>query len=101
MTDLGDDRGQEAAVPADGAAALEALSDCLRFLANGWALHPTERAACLAILDAGMPDLDPADLQAAAKLLASSGRLTGRQREKASEQSLRLSAIAESLRSRS
>ena len=85
----------------DGAAVLEALAECLRHLACGYGLNPRERAACVAILEAGIPGMDPADLQAATKLLASSGRLTGRQREKASELSLRLSAIAESLLSRS
>lgn len=101
MTDLGDGRGQEAAVPADGAAALEALAECLRFLACGWSLDPRERAAAIAIFEAGISGIDPADLQAVTKLLASSGRLTGRQREKASELSVRLAALAESLRSRS
>ncbi len=97
----GDGRGQEAAAPVDGTAALEALAECLRHLACGYGLDPRERAACIAIVDAGILDVAPADFQAAGKLLASSGRLTGRQREKASELSLRLSAIAESLLSRS
>ena len=97
--DQGQGRGE--AAPVDGAAVLEALAECLRHLACGYGLNPRERAACVAILEAGIPGMDPADLQAATKLLASSGRLTGRQREKASELSLRLSAIAESLLSRS
>ena len=101
MTDLGDDRGQEAAVPADGAAALEALAECLRFLACGYGLMTAERAACLRLLETGIPGAEPADLAATTKLLQVPRRLTGRQREKASELSLRLSAIAESLRSRS
>ncbi len=101
MTEDGDGRGRGEAAPVDGAAVLEALAECLRHLACGYGLNPRERAACVAILEAGIPGMDPADLQAATKLLASSGRLTGRQREKASELSLRLSAIAESLLSRS
>lgn len=96
-----DGRGQEAAVPVDGAAALHDLAECLRFLACGYGLDPRERAACLAILEAEIPGMDPADRQAAGKILQVQRRLTGRQREKASELSLRLSAIAESLRSRS
>ena len=99
MTDLGDDRGQEPAVPADGTAALQALAECLRFLACGYGLDPRERVACLAILEAGIPGIDPSDLQSAAKLLAASGRLTSRQRDKASELSLRLAEWAETVRS--
>ena len=90
----GDGRGQEAAVPVDGTAALEALAECLRHLACGYGLNPRERAACVAILEAGIPGMDPADLQAATKLLASSGRLTGRQRDQASALSVRLAERA-------
>ena len=101
MTEDGDGRGRGEAAPVDGAAVLEALAECLRHLACGYGLDPRERAACIAIVEAGISGIDPADLQATTKLLTFSGRLTGRQREKASELSLRLSAIAESLLSRS
>ena len=96
MTDLGDDRGQEAAVPADGAAA---LAECLRFLACGYGLMPAERAACLRLLETGIPGAEPADLAAVMKVLASV-RLTGHQREQASALSIRLSAAAEASRPR-
>ena len=92
-----DGRGQEAAVPADGAAALSDISECLRHLACGYGLVPAERAACLAILEAGIPGMEPADLATTTKLLQVPRRLTGRQREKASELSLRLREMAESL----
>ena len=57
----GDGRGQEAAAPVDGTAALEALAECLRHLACGYGLDPRERAACIAIVDAGILDVAPAD----------------------------------------
>ena len=101
MTDLGGGRGRGEAVPADGAAALEALAECLRHLACGYGLDPRERGACIAILEAGIPCVADAELAAAMKVLAASNRLTSRQREKASELSLRLAELAESLRSRS
>ena len=94
----GDGRGQEPAVPADGTAALQALAECLRFLACGYGLDPRERVACLAILEAGIPGIDPSDLQSAAKLLASSGRLTGRHRAQASELSIRFQERVKALR---
>ena len=100
MSDLDDDRGRGEAVPADGAAALQAIAECLRHLACGYDLDPRERAACIELLQAGVPGIDRADLAAAMKILASSGRRTGRQREKASELSLRFSAEAEALRQR-
>ena len=46
----GDDRGRGEAVPVDGTAALEALAECLRFLACGYGPDPRERGACLALL---------------------------------------------------
>lgn len=92
----GDGRGQEAVVPADGAAALSDISECLRHLACGYGLDPRERAACLAILEAGIPGMEPADLAAMAKLLQVPRRLTGRQREKASELSVRLGSLTRS-----
>jgi hypothetical protein len=98
MTDLGDGRGQEAAVPADGAAALEALAECLRFLACGYGLDPRERAACLAILEAGIPGADPADLAAVTKLMQAPRSLAARARDQASALSIRLSATAETSR---
>ena len=101
MTDLGGGRGRGEAVPVDGAAALQAIAECLRHLACGYGLDPRERAACIELLQAGVPGIDRADLAAAVKILASSGCRTGRQREKASELSLRLAELAESLRSRS
>ena len=98
MTEDGNGRGQEAAVPADGAAALQALAECLRFLACGYGLDPRERAACLAVLEAGIPGADPADLAATTKLLASSGRLTGRQRDQASQLSVRFAERTDEVR---
>ena len=84
----------------DGAAALEALAECLRFLACGYGLDPRERAACLRLLEAGIPgpDVDPADLQAAGKLLQAPRRLAARARDQASALSIRLSAAAEASR---
>ena len=93
-----DGRGQEAAVPADGAAALEALSECLRFLACGYGLDSRERTACLAILEAGIPGADPADLAAATKILQVPRRLTGRQRDQASQLSVRFAERADEVR---
>ncbi len=95
----GDGRGQEAVVPADGTAALSDISECLRHLANGYGLLPTERSTCIAILEAGIPGVDTAELAGALKVLAASGRLTSRQRDKASELSLRLAEWAETVRS--
>ena len=96
MTEDGDGRGWGEAVPADGTAALEALAECLRHLACGYGLDPRERAACIAIVEAGIPGMDPADLQAARKVLQVSRGLTGRQREKASELSVRLGSLTRS-----
>ena len=97
MTETGDGRGQEPAAQ-DSAAALSDISECLRHLACGYGLVPAERAACLAILEAGIPGVDPAELAAAMKSLAISGRLTGRQREKASELSVRFQERVKALR---
>ena len=94
MTEDGDGRGQEPAVPADGAAALSDISECLRHLACGYGLDPRERAASLAILEAEIPGMDPADRQAAGKILQVQRGLTGRQREKASELSIRFAERA-------
>ena len=99
MTEVGDGRGQEPAAPVDGAAALSDISECLRHLACGYGLDPRERAACLRLLETS--GLDRVELAAATKILQVQRRLTGRQRDQASELSLRLSTIAESLRSRS
>ena len=89
-----DGRGQEAAVPADGTAALSDISECLRHLACGYGLLPAERAACLAILAAGISGIDPADLAAVGKILQAPRRLTGRQRDQASELSIRFAEQA-------
>ena len=88
-------------MPADGAAALQALAECLRHLACGYGLDPRERGACIANLEAGILGVADADLAAVAKLLQVRRRLTCRQRAQASELSVRLAALAESLRSRS
>ena len=89
----GDGRGRGEAAPADGAAALRDLSECLRHLACGYGLDPRERAAAIAILEAGIPGVDVGDLQAAVKILQSSQRcLTGRQRDQASKLSSRFTA---------
>lgn len=69
--------------------ALEALSTCLRHLACGWSLHPAERAACLTLLEAGIPGAPAADIQAAMRVLAATRRLTVRQRARAAELSVR------------
>ena len=78
--------------------ALRALSVCLRHLSCGWALHPAERVACLAILESGIPGADGADLAAATKILASSRRLPLRRRDQASQLSIRFAERAEALR---
>ena len=96
MTDIGGGRGRRETAAQDGAAALSDISECLRYLACGYGLDPRERSACLSILEAGLRSLDVADLQAAVKILESSRRLTARQRDQASELSLRLRAVAES-----
>ena len=101
MTDIGGGRGRRETAAQDGAAVLEAIAECLRHLANGYGLLPAERAACLCLLEAGIPGADSADLAVATKILQSSRGLTRRQRDQASELSFRLSASAESLRSRS
>ncbi len=100
MSELDGGRGQEPAAPMDGAAALSDISECLRHLACGYGLDPRERAACLRLLKAGIAGGDAADLQAAVKVLQSQRRLADRQRTQASELSLRLGALAESLRPR-
>jgi hypothetical protein len=92
----GDGRGQKAAVPVDDAAALRDVAECLRHLACGYGLDPRERAACLRLLKAGIPDADSADLAAATKLLQAALRgLTGRQRDQASELSIRFAGLTE------
>ena len=96
----GDGRRRSEAAPVDGAGVLEAIAECLRHLANGYGLLPAERAACLRLLEAGIPGVADADFAPAMKILAASGRLTGRQREKASELALRLAAAAEASRVR-
>ena len=83
----------ERAAP-DPAAALSAVATCLRHLACGYGLLAAERAAALALLDAGIPGVCDADLEAAAKILRSARRLSGRLREKASELSVRLTEQA-------
>jgi hypothetical protein len=75
------------------AEALYAISWCLRAVAQGWALDPRERAAALAILAAGIPGIDPADLAAAKKILAATRRLSGR-RDQAAELSVQLTNLA-------
>ncbi len=91
MTDIGDGRGRRETAAQDGAAALQALAECLRFLACGWTLDPRERSACVAILEA------------ARKIIEQSGqrRLPARARGRAGEFSVRLLKRAEALRGRS
>jgi hypothetical protein len=86
---------REAAAVSD---ALRAIAGCLRHLACDYGLMAAERAACLRLLETTTPGIDPADLQAAVKLLQAPRRLTGRQREKASELSLRLAERAVAVR---
>lgn len=70
------------------AEALYALSWCLRAVAQGWALDPRERATALALLAAGIPGINPADLAAATKILATTRRLSGRRRDRGAELSV-------------
>ncbi len=78
--------------------ALRALSVCTRHLAYGYGLDPRERAACLTLLEAGIPGTDAADLAAATKILAATRRLSGRRRDQASQLSIRFAERAEALR---
>jgi len=78
--------------------ALRAITGCLRHLACGYGLMAAERAACPRLLETTTPGIDPADLQAVVKLPQVPRRLTGRQREKASELSLRLAERAVAVR---
>ena len=78
--------------------AMGALSICLRHLAYGWSLHPAERAACLSLLQSRVPGVLAADLAAAMKVLALTRRLTGRQRDQASELSVRFAEMGASRR---
>ena len=88
-----DGRGQEPAAQ-DSAAALSDISECLRHLACGYGLDVRERAACLRLLEAGIPGMERPELQAAAKILQASRRLTGPQRDQASQLSIRLAEQA-------
>ncbi len=92
------DGDQEVPAPLDPAASLAALSWCLRALACGYGLLATERAAGLRLLEAGIHAGDAADLAAAAEILQTPRRLSGRRREKASELSVRFAERAEALR---
>ena len=79
--------------------AMEALSICLRHLAYGWSLHPAERAACLSLLQSRVRGVLAADLAAAMKVLAlTRRRLTARQRDQASELSVRFAEMGASRR---
>lgn len=78
--------------------AMGALSICLRHLAYGWSLHPAERAACRSLLQSRVPGVLAADLAAAMKVLALTRRLTGRQRDQASELSVRFAEMGASRR---
>ena len=92
------DGGPEIPSPPDPAASLAALSWCLRAVARGWALDPRERAACLAILEPGIPGVAVADLAMTQKILAASRRLGSRQRDRAASLSVRFREAAESFR---
>ncbi len=92
------DGGPEIPSPPDPAASLAALSWCLRAVARGWALDSRERAACLAILEPGIPGVAVADLVMTQKILAVSRRLSGRRRDQASQLSIRFAELAEALR---
>ena len=74
--------------------ALRALSVCTRHLAYGYGLDPRERAACLTLLEAGIPGTDAADLDAAQKILRSARYFGRRQRDRASKLSVRFAAEA-------
>ena len=91
------DYGQTAPAPPDPAASLAALSWCLRAVAQGWALDPRERSTALAILAAGIPGTNAADLAAAVKFLQAPRRLSGRRRGQASQLSIRFAELAEVL----
>ena len=88
------DGDEEVPSPPDPAASLAAISWCLRAVAQGWALHPAERAAAIALLEGGISGAPAADLEAATKILASSRRLGSRQRDRAAELSVRLAGHA-------
>ncbi len=89
-----EDCGQTAPAPPDPAASLAAISWCLRAVAQGWALDPRERSAAIALLEGGIPGTEAADLQAATKILRSARRLSERQRDRASELSMRFATEA-------
>ena len=97
--EIGDGRGRGEAAPVDGAAALRDVAECLRFLACGWTLDPREREACLRLLEAGIPGVAAADLEAARKIIEQAAQrcLAGRSRDRAAELSVRLSERAEVL----
>lgn len=86
----------------DSAAARAAVATCLRHLACGWALHPTERKACLRLLQGPLPGAAAADIEAAQNILTQAGRrrLGARTRDRASALAVRLAEFTEAVRSR-
>ncbi len=92
------DYGQTAPAPPDPAASLTALSWCLRALACGYGLLAAERTAAIALLAAGIPGTNAADLAAAVKFLQAPRRVSGRRRGQASQLSIRFAERAEALR---
>ena len=86
---------QEDREAAAAAEALYAISWCLRAMACGYGLLSAERAACLRLLEAGIPGVDTTALQAAGKILSATRRLGSRQRDRAAELSVRFAEVAE------
>lgn len=87
----------------EAADALHAVVECLRHLAHSCEPLAIERKACQQLLGQPIAGTSAADLDTARKIIGQAGRrrLAARTRERASKLSLQLSAIAESLRSRS
>ena len=87
---------REAAAAAD---ALRAIAECLRHLAYGYGLDRREQAAALALLQAGIPGVDAADLEMARKLIErpAKRRISTRDRDRASALSVRISERSKAL----
>lgn len=97
---MDDQLASEPAAAADPSAVLHAISWCLHALARGYGLDPRERQAALALLSAGIPGVDATDSQAAGKIIRSQRRLTSRERDRASDLSIRFAEQAEQTESR-
>ena len=98
MSTSRDDKLTSMSPAPDPIAALRALSTCLRHLACGDGLDPRERTAALALLAGRIPGVAAADLDVTRKSVAPPRRISGRRRERAGIQSVRLAECAEALR---